>query len=146
VNSFNNDRAFGEKCEQAISGYFVENGWEFQKVPDSIREQYDFLATKDGVSRKVEIKSDKRAEFTGNVFVETGNQFGQPAGLLTSEADSYFFYLPMSQTLYDIPKVRLLFLVHDEFAKRVSSPTRGVLLPFYQMAARAREYSIFRDA
>jgi hypothetical protein len=93
---------------------------------------------------KVEIKYDRRATETGNVYVEVehnpGRKGWKPSGLTISEADAYTFAFGndgngVPTSAITVSTARLKYLVgNSPNAKKVSMdygscPTKGIALP-----------------
>jgi hypothetical protein len=91
--------------------------------------KYDF---KTDDNKTYEVKHDKRAVNTNNVFIEY-MQYGSPSGIDITEADHHIFKI--GSNFYLIDTLILKQLIQDESIKKVSFKnidgltTKGYLLP-----------------
>ena len=82
---------------------------------------------------KIEVKSDKQAWKTGNIFVEDSCN-GKPSGISTTEAEFWAYEVRLN-TFYLIPIDRLRYLVKEaiKYGKRTAggdfNRSSGVLIP-----------------
>lgn len=83
---------------------------------------------------KVEVKSDKAAHRTGNVYIEVADQ-GQPSGILTSETD--WWVLEVMDSRYIVIRTstlrRLTYEAGEDHSRRKAGgdndSTLGILVP-----------------
>ena len=87
--SFETDLQTWGKIEDYVIKLLNKKGWEAWKNTTNDLKMCDIFAKKDGVTHKIEVKTDMESLFTGNVALE------QRAIALSSS--HYFFYV--------IPKV-----------------------------------------
>mgnify|MGYP006246473071 CR=1 FL=1 len=80
-SDFRYDLKFGQVAEQALAEIFE--------------------------GKKVEVKRDRKASITGNLFVEFESR-GKPSGIETTEADYYCFVVEETYILLDTQKLRNL--------------------------------------
>lgn len=88
---FHNDLEFGEEGEQVVIDDYASHGWACVEQPRDYR--FDFLMVHtDGDALKVEVKRDRKAAQTGNLFIEYECR-GKDSGIMTSEADVWTFVI-----------------------------------------------------
>ena len=86
------------------------------------------------LNSKIEVKSDKRAWETGNLFIETSYR-GKPSGIMSTEADFWAFEV-RNNTFLLISTHRLIQLVSKAkfYGLKTNggdfNASEGVLLPF----------------
>lgn len=95
-------------------------------------ELFDIISNK-----KIEVKTDKQATRTGNVYVEFESR-GKPSGISTSEADYYCFVIsPDSFILISSTKLkercRKYLGTSRERKGGDSNTSRGILLPVNEL-------------
>lgn len=77
----------GDTGESFVAKVLSDLGFCVQAGPSGYFPGYDLAA-----AIKIEVKTDKKAAETGNVFVELGDN-GQPSGLRVTHADAWVFVL-----------------------------------------------------
>lgn len=111
---FHEDLALGNRHEAALLQYIEHDSFVF--APAHCKG-WDLTTTYEGHTVKWEVKSDRRACFTGNVAVEIECE-QQPSGLSTTDSDMYAYFIirPASDpTLYLIPTADLRRLVRKNY-------------------------------
>jgi hypothetical protein len=90
--SFHKDLAYGEEGERLVFENFKKHGWKL--VCDDGYKGYDFRMehTKTGIVRTIEVKRDRRAQDTGNVFLEYRCR-GKDSGIAVSDAEIWVFLI-----------------------------------------------------
>lgn len=83
---------------------------------------------------KVEVKSDRLAHITGNIFIEIYYK-GRPSGLSTTEADYWVYKIAKTNLALIIPVYVLKSVVKQHFTKLKSGGdgSQGVLISFEQI-------------
>jgi hypothetical protein len=110
--SFTHDLSFGEESEDWVKELF---GGKF----------------------KVEVKSDRRALATGNLYIEVYSR-SKPSGISTTDADYWIYKIEGIDTTIIIPTSRLKELVrthHKGLFKHGGDhdSSRGVLIPIKEL-------------
>ena len=82
---WNTQKNIGDTGESFVAKVLSDLGFCVQAGPSGYHPEYDLVAT-----ATIEVKTDKKAAETGNVFVELGDN-GQPSGLRVSLADAWVF-------------------------------------------------------
>lgn len=83
-------------------------------------KEYDFIITKDNKEYKIEVKSDKQSQHTGNMVIEYECS-GKPSGISSTTADFWIYFVvytdenwkPIKHKVYKIPIEDLKELVND---------------------------------
>jgi hypothetical protein len=90
--------------------------------------------------KRIEVKSDKLAHKTGNVFVEYASR-GKPSGLATTQADYYCFEVKETFVLISVIKLKLIcrkyFKTERDITGGDENTSKGILLPVLDMLAEA---------
>ena len=90
--------------------------------------------------KRIEVKSDRRAHRTGNVFVEYASR-GKPSGLATTQADYYCFEVKETFVLISVIKLKLIcrkyFKTERDITGGDENTSKGILLPVLDMLAEA---------
>ena len=110
--SFNHDLSFGEESEDWVKSLFTGKF-------------------------KVEVKSDRRALATGNLYIEVYSR-SKPSGISTTDADYWIYKIEGIDTTIIIPTSRLKELVrahHKGLFKHGGDhdSSRGVLIPIKEI-------------
>jgi hypothetical protein len=91
-------------------------------------------------NKRIEVKSDKAAHRTGNVFVEYASR-GKPSGLATTQADYYCFEVKETFVLISVIKLKLIcrkyFKTERDITGGDENTSKGILLPVLDMLAEA---------
>ena len=64
----------GIRGENAVYNYLIQEGYQVEDVsenPEFWQLDIDFLITKDGCSKSIEVKNDTALGRTGNLYIET---------------------------------------------------------------------------
>lgn len=82
--------------------------------------------------KRIEVKSDRRAHQTGNVFVEYESR-GKRSGIATTQADYYCFEVQGTFILISVPRLKIIarkYIGTDKDTRGGDENTsKGVLLP-----------------
>jgi hypothetical protein len=110
--SFTHDLSFGEESEDWVKSLFIGKF-------------------------KVEVKSDRRALVTGNLYIEVYSR-SKPSGISTTDADYWIYKIEGIDTTIIIPTSRLKELVrahHKGLFKHGGDhdSSRGVLIPIKEI-------------
>lgn len=138
---FHKDLAFGQEGEAAVLASFEKHGW--RALCTDGRKEYDFHMVHDdtGATHWVEVKYDRRAKDTGNVFVEY-NSRGADSGIRATAADIWVFLV--EGEMYSVYLAELITMT--EGCRSVSggdgNSSRGFLVPL----ERVRSSTLARDA
>lgn len=87
---------------------------------------------------KIEVKTDRMAHKTGNVFIEITYK-GRPSGISTTEADYWLYRIHENDTAIIVPVARLRTIV-DEHVKEKGykfggEHVKGALIPINKLLA-----------
>jgi hypothetical protein len=87
-------------------------------------------------NKRIEVKSDKAAHRTGNVFVEYASR-GKPSGLATTQADYYCFEVKGTYILISVPRLKIIARKHIGTYKDIrggdENTSKGILLPILDL-------------
>jgi hypothetical protein len=126
--SFNQDLAIGESVEEQFLSVIRKKYPSAVKIPKKFSEYDIFVPEKD---LKIEIKSDQKSNYTGNIVIEI-EMFGKPSGLMATKADMWVFYDGkdfMSITPKDITYFLFINrLVHTEFVGKGDTEKKKAFL------------------
>lgn len=126
VHNFQESLVIGNEGEKKLTDYLTSLGYEVRKltVPEQLEKLYDLECTKETVNGKVsvqiEVKTERKAERTGNIFFET-SVGTLPGWCLKYPEDSKVFvtwYLPMSEVIYTLPARKLKLLDYKKYPFR----------------------------
>lgn len=114
-NSFTHDLAFGEEAEDWVKGIFTG-------------------------AFKVEVKSDRMAHKTGNLFIEVFSR-GKPSGISITTADIWIYRIEAHGTAIIVPTRIIKEVVRECFLKNNQKYTlggdnntsKGVLVPMIKL-------------
>lgn len=105
---------------------------------------------RDTLHGKIEVKTDRRWQDTGNLFIETEcwsirQQCFTPSGINTSESDFYAFVLPVGERTPMVAyfPTKLVKLVVEELGRPIEqnwseNPSKGYLITLEDMYSYAR--------
>lgn len=82
---FLTDKQYGEEMQKAFCKLLVKEGYAIQHIAVDEFPDWDIQIT---TGKTFEVKTDRKAKETGNIFIETGYR-GMPSGLSRTNAD-YF--------------------------------------------------------
>ena len=86
--------------------------------------------------KRIEVKSDKLAHKTGNVFVEYESR-GKRSGIATTQADYYCFEVRGIFILVSVPTLKIIALKHIGTDKDIrggdENTSKGILLPILDL-------------
>ena len=114
-NSFSYDLAFGEEAEDWVKNLFTG-------------------------AFKVEVKSDRLAHKTGNIFIEIFSR-GKPSGISTTTADIWIYRIEANDTAIIVPTQIIKKIVKECFIKNNrkytlggdNNTSKGVLVPIIKL-------------
>lgn len=120
----------GQTGESLIAAYFSE---QFEVIPATDAQQrqgidFTFVDRRTGKSLTVQVKTDEKAEITGNAFLETisvdksGGCQQKQGWIFTSVATWLLYYLPQTSKLY-IFELDALRAKMPSFAKQYPTKT-----------------------
>jgi len=95
---FINDLKLGQKYEKKLLEMLSYDSFNHQC---GYCKEYDFTITKDGITTKYEVKSDRRAINTNNIAIEYMCN-DKPSGITTTEAEIYAYFIIKSSELFDL--------------------------------------------
>ena len=95
---FISDLKLGKKYEKKLLEMLIYDSFTHQC---GYCKEYDFTITKDGITTKYEVKSDRRAINTNNVAIECECN-NKPSGITSTEADIYAYFIIKSPELFDL--------------------------------------------
>jgi len=98
MSSFLSDLKLGQKYEKKLLEILSYDSFNHQC---GYCKEYDFTITKDGITTKYEVKSDRRAINTNNLALEFECN-GKASGISTTEAEIYAYFIIKSSELYDL--------------------------------------------
>lgn len=147
---FNKQLADGEAGEAYLDSYFSTR-FDIEVVGrDGQRRGIDrvFRCRETGKCETVEYKTDKKAQYTHNAFIETisVDTEGRRGWAYTCTADLIFYYIPGDGIVYVLEPVTVRRLLADWVAryptrkvKNSTYHTHGVCVPLCELEACARE-------
>jgi hypothetical protein len=130
---FKEDLATGQYWEDKVARTLSRLGWFF-RISDT--RDSDILAQ---VPKTLEVKTDFRAEQTGNIYIETFNsKQGKESGLDTSTADLWVYCIPHLMTLFLFARVDMKTYIGDNLGDLRQVPggdenSVGYLLPIIEL-------------
>ncbi len=105
--NFNADLAADAKTQRLlapqIASFIGASGIAYSQGKNS---DYDFSMIRNNRPITYELKTDLRAEYTGNVFIETGCN-GHDSGITVTKANSFLVYLPHLEVVLSHPPERV---------------------------------------
>lgn len=125
THQFQKSKKIGDKAEQTIFEFFSPN-WEITRASVPLQKigiDFLFKHKETGESYSIELKTDHRADQTGNVFIETESTENQKGWAYTCKADLIFYYLPERSLIYSISPTKLRSLL-PRWSRRY--PTRAI--------------------
>lgn len=94
------------------------------------------LSFVDLVNKSVEVKRDRVAHKTGNVFIEYESR-GRPSGISTSQSDFYAYYISDVCILISTEKLKDICRKHLNTSKDIkggdNNTSKGILLPVIEL-------------
>lgn len=116
-SSFNHDLEFGEKAEDWANDIFNSG-------------------------KKIEIKYDRKAQYTGNIFIEYESR-GKKSGILTTDADYWIYKIEGSECAIILPVPFLLSKLRDFYKKKMflvnggdNDSSKGFLIPITRIITK----------
>jgi hypothetical protein len=150
---FISDLKFGQKYEQKLlellpyDSYTHKVGYSKKKdiTLDGFNKNYDLTITKDDITTKYEVKSDRRAINTNNLALEFECR-SKPSGIMTTEADIYAYFIikPVDEDLYLIPVEDLKQMIKDKKYKRLVNGGDGWLSRMYLISLSDLQQYLFK--
>jgi hypothetical protein len=105
--SFNADLEFGRIYEQEFLNYIDYD--EAIQAPNKCFPDYDWRIRKGDVWTKYEVKCDRLAHKTGNLFIECQCS-GKPSGIQTTKSDFYFVFVVDGRNIVDVYEIETSYL------------------------------------
>lgn len=96
-NNFESDKDFGEEAQKRFVKTLISKGFIVDFMAEGDFPDYDIKLTN---GKTYEIKADRKAEETGNIFLETSYR-GEASGLAYTKAD---FFVVISENFALIAK------------------------------------------
>jgi hypothetical protein len=152
---FISDLKLGQKYEQKLlellpyDSFTHKVGYSKKKdiTLDGFNKNYDLTITKDDITTKYEVKSDRRAINTLNLALEFECR-GKPSGIMTTEADIYAYFIIKPDDLFDlylIPVEDLKKLIEEKKYKRLVNGGDGWLSKMYLICLTSLEQYKFKQ-
>ena len=138
---FDESLGFGQDGEYEVASHYEDYGWEV--VEYNHDSAYDIEMTRGDDRIFVEVKCDRRANETGNFFIEYYSR-GKDSGIATSEADIWVLTVYATGEHLAITKEDLLEMCKG--AKSVAggdhNTSRGYLVKVHKVRenTKARDY------
>jgi len=108
-NNFRKDLDFGKYYEDQFIKEYTEEFDEAIPAPNKSFPDWDWNVRRGNTWTKYEVKSDKRACDTGNIFVEYRHT-NKPSGISISKSDLYVFFIINKNQLIDVFEVETKIL------------------------------------
>ena len=93
----------------------------------------------DLTNKKIEVKRDRLAHKTGNIFIEYESR-GKPSGIATSKADFYAYYISDICILITLDKLKSICREYLNTSKDIvggdDNTSKGILLPIIELFKR----------
>jgi len=151
---FISDLKFGQKYEQKLlellpyDSFTHKVGYSKKKdiTLDGFNKNYDLTITKDDITTKYEVKSDRRAINTNNIAIEFECR-SKPSGIMTTEADIYAYFIikPADDfDLYLISVEDLKQMIKDKKYKRLVNGGDGWLSRMYLISLSDLQQYLFK--
>jgi hypothetical protein len=151
---FISDLKLGQKYEQKLlellpyDTYTHKVGYSKKKniEEDGFNKNYDLTITKDGITTKYEVKSDRRAINTLNIALEFECR-RKPSGIMTTEADIYAYFIIKPDDLFDlylIPVEDLKNMITEKKYKRFVNGGDGWLSKMYLMSLNDLQQYLYK--
>ena len=120
----------GKKVEKEIL-IIIQSKYPNAYMIDGYKKEYDIVVPE--IDKTVEVKQDKKSNFTNNYVVEIF-MFGKPSGLLSSKADYWVFSdgYKLTWTTRDIIKDKILlenYKLFEFVGKGDTEPKKAYLVP-----------------
>ena len=105
--------------------------------------EYDLVFGQEGemsfadlTNKKIEVKRDRIAHKTGNIFIEYESR-GKPSGIATSKADFYAYYIADICILITLDKLKSICREYLNTTKDIvggdKNTSKGILLPIIKL-------------
>ena len=130
---FKEDLATGQYWEDKVARTLSRLGWFF-RISDT--RDSDILAQ---VPKTLEVKTDIRAQGTGNIYIETFNsKQGKESGLDASAADLWVYCIPHLMTLFLFARVDMKAYIDENIVDLRQVPggddnSVGYLIPITEL-------------
>ena len=114
----------GAYYEDEIVKYYVNKGYTHIKDGNYKNKclEYDLIFSKDDIETKIEVKSDRMAKKTGNIYIEYECN-KKLSGISTSKSDIYVYYIindDKDYNAYIIPTIELKKMIeHKKYLRKV---------------------------
>ena len=135
--TFNSDLKFARLYENLLLNYIHEDFEEAEFCPDnSLFNEWDVKVSKGNYVCKYEVKADRWANKTGNIFIEYENN-NRPSGISTTQADIYAYFVVKNSNdadCYLIPVKFIRTLIESGDYKKITQcgdgmRVKGFLMP-----------------
>jgi len=115
----------GAYYEDETVKYYVNKGYTHIKDGNYKKKclEYDIIMSKDNIEIKIEVKSDRMAKKTGNIFIEYESN-KKPSGISATKSDIYVYYIindDKDYNAYIIPTIELKEMIEQKkYFKKIS--------------------------
>jgi len=108
----------GAHYEDETVKYYVNKGYKHIKDGNYKKKclEYDVIMCKEEEELKIEVKSDRMAKKTGNIYIEYECN-GKASGISTSTSNIYVYYIindDKDYNMYLIPKLELKEMIEQK--------------------------------
>lgn len=110
----------GTAGEQLVAAMLRQLGFKVDRAPDDVAGAHDLA-----IVGTIEVKTDTRAEHTGNIAVEVSHH-GKPSGIATSRASAWCFVVGATACM--LPTETLRQIVKTRYFKRVAAGEHAEVL------------------
>lgn len=110
MEKFNNDLTHAQKAERLVSVFIATKG--FKTILFNNDNKYDILTTKDGKSVTWEVKSDGKAHFTNNFYIEF-ESYNKPSGLMVTQSKYFVLLIPRRNIGYVLNTTQLRTFINS---------------------------------
>lgn len=109
--TFNTDLILGHYYEKKAILYLDYDNY---KIIDGYHKEYDIIISKNGITTKIEVKTDRLAYKTGNIVIEYEYN-NKPSGIETTTADFWIYFVinPNKEECYKFPIEELKNIVKN---------------------------------
>ena len=125
MSSFKSCLKLGQYYEEECIAYYTDKGYTHIKDGNYKKKclEYDIIMSKDDIETKIEVKADRLAKKTGNIYIEyMCNK--KLSGISTSKSDIYVYYIindDKDYNAYIIPTIELKEMIDAKaYFKKIS--------------------------
>jgi hypothetical protein len=125
MSSFKSCLKLGQYYEEKTIAYYIDKGYHHIKDGNYKKKclEYDIIISKDDIETKIEVKADRLARKTGNIYIEYESN-KKPSGISTSTSNIYVYYIindSNDYNMYIIPTIELKEMIDAKtYFKKVS--------------------------